>query len=259
LLYSAVTYAWAVLENVGVLVAALGTVGLGMYVFRTRLKPDSLAPYAFLSGLPFNVIALYLGQSIIMIPTLDPPGYFNIRYGLVVLPGIALFAAYFGDRLARWFHPLIAAVAVLVVLTVQVTLWLPGWPRSVITIADGLGGLSTKTNPVQAARYLREHYEGGGVLIDDSLVGMIFESGLPLREFVATGNGDLWRSSLQEPAQHVEWVAFRPDEMGDRVTAALDGERRLTDNFTLEYATEGYVLYRRLSAPESTEPGRLED
>jgi hypothetical protein len=255
---SAVTYAWAVLENVGVLVVALAVIGMLVYLARTRLNRDSLATYAFFSGLPFNIIALYLGQSIIMIPTMDPPGYFNIRYGLVLLPGIALLAAYFSNELARWLRPVAATLVVLCVLAVQVTLWLPGWPRSVITIADGLGGLSTKTNPIQTARYLREHYEGGGVLIDDSLVGLIFESGLHLREFVATGNGDLWRNALEEPARHVAWVAFRPDEMGDRVTAALDSEPQLTDNFTLAYAAEGYVLYRRISEAAPADPVRAD-
>ncbi|MBV9544477.1 MAG: hypothetical protein JOY61_08870, partial [Chloroflexi bacterium] len=132
-------------------------------------------------------------------------------------------------------------------LAVQVSLWLPGWPRSVITIADGLGGMSTKTNPVQTAHYLRDNYQGGGVLVDDTLVGLIFESGLDLKEFVGTGNGDLWRSALKDPANNVEWVAFRPNEMGDRVTAALEGEPALTENFTQVYAAEDYVVYERNS------------
>jgi Dolichyl-phosphate-mannose-protein mannosyltransferase len=248
LVISAETYGWAVLENIGVLVAALGTLGIIVYAIRTRLKHDSLIPYAFLSGLPFNVIALVLGQSILMVPTMDPPGYFNIRYGIVVLPGFALFIAYFADVLSRWLRPIVTVAVVATVLLVQVALWLPGWPRSVITIADGLGGLSTKTNPVETAHYLGDRYTGGGILVDDSLVGLIFETGLDLREFVSTGNGEIWRNTLLDPANYVEWVAFRPNEVGDRVTTALADEPALTEHFTQVYAAEGYVLYKRNDA-----------
>src|SRR5262249_48318443 len=159
----------------------------------------------------------------------------------------ALFVAYLANELAHWVRPLAAGFLVVLVLGVQVALWLPGWPRSVITIADGVGGMSTKTNPLQTAHYLRHHYQGGGVLTHDTLVVLIFETGLDLKEFVGTGNGDLWRNALADPADYVEWVAFRPNEMGDRVTAALEGQPALSENFTQVYAAEDYVIYERNS------------
>ena len=51
-----------------------------------------LAPFLF------NVISLYLGQSVIFIPSLTPYTFdwtlFNVRYGVMMIPTLALLCAY---------------------------------------------------------------------------------------------------------------------------------------------------------------------
>ena len=56
-------------------------------------------PYAMLSAFPFNIIALVLGQSVIMLPGSHLAGSFNIRYGILLLPGAALFIGFLADYL----------------------------------------------------------------------------------------------------------------------------------------------------------------
>lgn len=89
LVYRAVlTYSWAVLDNLGGLVVALALVAIIIYLVSTRFRSGSLIPYVFLSSYPFNIIALWLGQTAIGVPQSTPPGYFNVRYGtLHRLPG----------------------------------------------------------------------------------------------------------------------------------------------------------------------------
>ncbi|MGH2347017.1 MAG: hypothetical protein ACRDG4_17460, partial [Chloroflexota bacterium] len=97
LLLSVITYGWTSLYNLGALITVLALAGLLVYVLRTRFRVDSLIPYAFLSGYPFNVLALWLGQTVIWTPHGNPPLYFNMRYGLMVLPAAALVIGYLAD------------------------------------------------------------------------------------------------------------------------------------------------------------------
>jgi hypothetical protein len=243
---SVVTYSLATLHNTGILMLAIGVAGLLAYTLRVRGDGGFLAPYAFLAAYPFNILALYVGQTIITLPESEPSGYFNVRYGLMLAPGVALFAALAFDRLARvprglWFGAVGAA------LVAQMALYVPGWPLSTITIADGLRGSSARPAHSTAADYLAEHYRGGGVLADDSDSQLVFEAGLPIREYIATFSGPLWQQALVDPGSQVEWVVLHTRTRDDRVASVLLGSRVLDQGFSLEFEDpiRGQGVYHR--------------
>ena len=246
---SLVTYCWDALYNLGSLVAVLALAGLVAYVVNTRFRNDSLLPFAFLSGFPFNIIALTLGQTVIWTPHGNPPLYFNMRYGLMVLPGAALFIGYLADF--AMIHAKRIPIGLLfgALLTGQALLWIPSWPMSVVTVADGLTGLSQQGYTLHAALYLRSHYKGGGILYDDSLSGFITQAQLDMRDYVL--NGDTWNKALKDPVPYVEWVVMQPTRTDERVAAALFGRQIFTQHYTLRYEAEGYFVYHRNDAGSS--------
>jgi hypothetical protein len=147
--------------------------------------------------------------------------------------GVALFAALAFDRLARlprglWVSTVGAA------LILQMALYVPRWPLSAITIADGLLGSSARPPRSAAAAYLAEHYHGGGILVDDSDSQVVFEAGIPMREYIATFSGSLWQQALADPGSQVEWVLMHTRTRDDRVASVLLGSRVLDQEFTLE-------------------------
>jgi len=254
LLLSVVTYGWSVLDNLGGVVFVLGAAGLVTYMVTTRLRLDSLIPYAFLSAFVFNVISLWGGQTVILTPQTHPTGYFNVRYGIMLLPAAAFFIAYLADFLAsRLGSSMVAGVMALIVLG-QSLLWIPGWPNSVPTVTDGLYGLSAHLvrgnvpgikAAAPAAQYMREHYRGGGILMYDSdYPWFVEQAGVHVREYIDVYNGKLWNLALQDPTPYVQWVVLHPGE-ADPTMIALSNNANFISHYTRQYATYDYALYRR--------------
>ncbi|MGH2408966.1 MAG: DUF5719 family protein [Chloroflexota bacterium] len=244
---SVVTYGWTALYNLGTIVTVLALAGLLAYIVHTKMRVNSLIPYAFLSGFPFNVLALWLGQTVIWTPHGNPPLYFNMRYGLMVLPGAALFVGFLADYVMLRAWRILVGVGFAALLTIQGLLWVPNWPFSVVTVADGLLGLSQRGATLHAATYLRDHYTGGGILYDDSLSGFITQAQLNMREYIL--NGTTWNKALKDPVPYAEWVVMQPTRSIERVAAALIGNPEFASHYTLWYTAEGYFVFHRNPVP----------
>jgi hypothetical protein len=256
LLVSLSTYSGAVLLGLGSLVVVLAVTGLAVYVASNRLRPESFAAYSFLSAYVFNVIALYLGQTIISTPISDPPGYFNTRYGLVVLPAAAFFIGFLTDFLARRYKPVLTLTVPCTLLLLQGALWVPSWPLRVVTIADGLDHSAETHAPIAAALWLGHHYDGGGILYDEAHSGgtthipamIIQASGIKMREFYLSG--PLQNEALSDPPRFVRWIVLAPLNPNDLVNATLKGTSYLKEHYDLRFSGAGYEIYRRIgSAP----------
>lgn len=252
LLLSALTYNWCVLDNLGVLVTVTAAAGLAAYLATTRLRPDSLVTYTFLSAAPFNIISLSLGQTLILIPQLRPSGYFNVRYGILLLPAAAIFTAYLADFFAHYVRRSVVISVMALALIGQGALWIPGWPSSVITIADGLHGVSGgysgtaqgMRDSMPAARYFRAHYHGGGALAFTGNYPWFFpQAGIDFRQYIDIYNGPLWTQALQDPTPYVEWVVLHPGDELDMMT--LRHNANFIDHYALRFQAHGYAIYSR--------------
>ena len=77
----------------------LAGIGIGIFWFDKRIvAPVRIASLAFLSPLFFNVTALYLGHSALFVPGISSNTWFNIRYGIMLLPSFAFFIGYLIDK-----------------------------------------------------------------------------------------------------------------------------------------------------------------
>ena len=214
---AAQVYGWAVLDVVGPLVLALGIVGWGLELSRlgSRLRTGGLfvmlaAPCAF------QLLTLYLGQTVIYIPQMDPVGFFNNRFGLLALPVVAVGCGLLAARGRR------TQVAVALVAALQLGIFAVSGPP--ILVQDGTVGVSAALPADPAADYLRAHYGGGRILVDDSQDGavLIFDSRLPAREFVVSGDQRFWARAIDNPAGQVRYIYVRP---GDLVSAQMTPEK----------------------------------
>jgi hypothetical protein len=256
LLSSVRAYGWATIDNLGLVVTLLGLAGLVLFVINTRFRAGSLAPYAFLSSFPFNVITLFFGQSIILVHQLTPDHMFNVRYGIMMLPGMTLFIGYLADWLLTHTRPALVAPLLVLALLGQGMLWIPGWPGSAVSLADGLsgGGSGASSDELRSAlpAYLRGAYQGGGILIDDVAFQqyILLRTGLPMRDYIGSNNGGLWEQALQDPSRYAAWVVmhatFSPTRP-DRLTAAFLGNATFLGRYRLVLRAYPYVVYQRVS------------
>ncbi|MGH7758202.1 MAG: cellulase family glycosylhydrolase [Candidatus Dormibacteria bacterium] len=222
----------------------------------------------FGSEFVFNVVALFLGFSILNLPALhwNPAGtvqgeYFNVRYGITVLPmaavGVGLLLAPLRAGLVRLARrqrrrhllraapPWLAAALLVVLLGAQAV----GMTRQgLITVKDGTIGSSafSDLDIAQALhRMVRPHQR---VLLAESFFnGVILRSGLDARQFVYEGVRRQWAAALVHPAQHVKWLVMASGRVGDPVYASLvvKEHRGFLNDYRLAYAGQHADVYER--------------
>jgi hypothetical protein len=196
----------------------------------------------------FNVVTLYMGQSIILIPQLTPSSFisnlFNVRYGVLMVPTVAILVGSL-MRYRPWFS------RALVLLLVAGNLAAFGLGQaSVITLEDGRRGLSHSYTP-DAELWLKREYDGGIVMMDDFTRAVsIIRSGIPMQNMLYVGNQPNWDQAMQAPQNEVRWIVMHKD---DAVYANFLGdpakEGMLYKYYEKTYTSPDIQIFRRNSVP----------
>ena len=264
---SILSYTWSVIDNVGWIPVTLALAGLLIYVISTRFDTKSLVPYLLFAAYPFHIISLWLGQTSVIVDQVIP-GYFNVRYGLLLLPGLAFFTGYLYFRLSSTVRTHIVLAVLCVPVLVQAVWWIPGWPLSVVCLNNDEG--MSPPNVSGASAFLKEHYDGGGILIDDTEMGaLITTTGIPMREYIGYFSGTELEDALLSPEENVRWVVMRPyssyfeDERyscgyrcidsvrgertfkADAIALSLDHRPDFGENYALAYEDHGIQIYKK--------------
>ena len=214
--YSAFVYLLALLYNSGTFIAFLGLLGMVLFWFDIKIKPAvRLALTALITPLIFNVLALYLGHSVLFIQGISGESWFNARYGIMLMPAIAVFAGYFFDRI----KPLRWTVFGLTFFTIFFTLI----NRDAVTIDDATVGASQK-NVSQVSRWLNENAanQKGFIMISvASHDAVIFSSKLPMKRFIHEGTGEYWDRAGKNPDLWARWIVMRTNDDNDLTFMAV--------------------------------------
>jgi hypothetical protein len=239
LLLSVVIYARTALDTAGWLTCGLAAVGLSLFLVSQRPSAQKLIGLGLLFPLPFYVLSLFEGRTVLIMEHPDiTGGSLNLRYGTLMLPSVAFFVGFLAHKVASWAKPV---VLVLVVATLAWT-----WHTGIIALTEAIDNQANTGAQGQkvAAAWLKTHYDGGLILDQRNISEhLVFFSELPLRNFIYEGDQLLWQDSLENPARHARWVLIREDGR-DKLWLALSGTPRLTDYYTLVYHEEGVQIYK---------------
>jgi hypothetical protein len=221
-------YLLSVFQNIGTGVAVVGGAGWIGYLFfskEAKVNVKIAASMALFSIIAFNVLALFLGFSILNLPALhwNPSGtlagsLFNVRYGILALPfvavGVGLLIAHARGRIKL---PAVGAVtALLVVQSVYFCM------TGVITIQDGLIGSSAFVNQ-DIARVLKANVTPGErvIMSTSSYNAVAFASGLDLRQFIHEGVSSQWNGAISQPDKYAKWIVAANNDVGEPVHESL--------------------------------------
>lgn len=245
------TYWYAVADNVGLPLLVVGAAGLLIFLVRTRLRGPALAAMTPLVLLPFFLNFLYSGQRPLHV--LEITGVRNnVRFGLVMIIPIAIVVGYLVAEAGR----LLRGRALWVVTGIALVL------TGVAAVDTAHGGIATleearffrsldfEQGNARAASWLRSHYSGGSVLMNNfGNQTVAFDSGVPLGEIVNDGSYGLWEPALADPAMHgIEWIYMRSGaEYPDPVWTELSSSPVL-DGYALVYDSDGRRIYRLTSS-----------
>ncbi len=196
---------------------------------------------AFLWGLllwlpmPFYAYSVAYSSVPIFIPKWWPHSWYNTRYGMELLPAFALSLGFVARAVLaavhefkpQWVKP---AAGLLISLAL--------WNEWKVTAEKPLTYVESTKN-IEARRPFEEQIPpvlrsllahrqpGAGVLMKTSVYpNLVAFTGIPLRQTLNEGDGELYRAALAAPAEHAAIVvAFNGDEIDQAVKAHAEGLR----------------------------------
>ncbi|MFT4287652.1 ArnT family glycosyltransferase [Nocardioides sp.] len=245
-------YNRAVWDLLGPVVTLGGVLGLLVCIARHGLGLITLTLGLLFGTYCFEIASLYLGQTIMLTPHSLPPGLFNVRYGLAAFPFFALGTAVVFETLRQVRRGPLTVAALVPVLLLARPLWVLADPteRSPMLVE---GRSLDAGRPNQAAAYLRDHYDGGGILMDESVAsnGIIPLVRVPVKEWYLRASGDYYTAALEQPAKYARWILVATDRGGlsldtaDQVYAQMLEHPELFTAYAPVYEGEGHAIYRR--------------
>jgi hypothetical protein len=187
-----------------------------------------------------------------------PENWWNSRYALAVIPWLAVLAAAFVDSLSRVptiGRGLLALVGLALVL--QTAWWVTDPARSsVIAEADGYVQLKSASGATDAAAFLRDHYDGGQVLMDESAAGsaLLPQIGIPLVDYYNRSTGELFEEAIASPATHAKWVFVSTAEapelsqtgVADLVYDSVKKQPSFQTAYRVVFEEGDYRIYERI-------------
>jgi len=250
---SLAAYWWAMVNNAGFLLLIFAIIGFVVYAIKHKLSLKAIAIYTLLVPLFFHVISLYVGHSILVLPELGVSiteearaSWFNVRYGLMMLPAIAFFSAHLAakDKLAK--------IVLLLLIVLQPIIFLRS--NNIITITDGVQGTSS-LNVGDVSDWLVDNAgEDESELILASISfhnALAFSTGMPLKRFIHEGTGYYWEESLVDPSIHARWIVMANGDVGDLVYDALikEGNSAFLKRYSLRARFKHINIYERRGIP----------
>ena len=198
---------------------------------------------------PFYAYSVSYGSVPIFLPVWWPHSFYNTRYGMEMLPGLALGVAFGGSFLisaTREFKPRFVTVAA-AALTVAVAFsdWAVLQERP-LTYVEGTKNIESRRQfeeeiPPVLRRLVAEH-PGAPVLMGTSVYpNLVAFTGIPLRQTINESDRVIFSEALSDPAKHAAVVvAFDGDEI-DKAVKAHPAGLRLVRRFTCDHQAPGAV------------------
>jgi hypothetical protein len=210
ILFSLQVYLYALCFNSNTFVLILSIIGAVVFYLDRKISNGvKLATSALFAPFIFNIIALYLGQSVLFIQGLSGNTWFNVRYGLVMIPGIAIFIGYLIQKAGKLKYVILG-------LLLMVTFF-AYTNHDAVTIDDARVGSSQK-NVSEVSGWLASNAKDkdGFILISAaSHDAIIFSSGLPMSKFIHEGTGKYWLAATSAPDRWARWIIFRTNDTND--------------------------------------------
>jgi hypothetical protein len=237
-------YLGATMLCAGALLTLAGIGGAAVVVRRVR---DAGAPLLLLlSALPFNVLALWAGQSAIQLPWSHPGGVLNLRYGVMLLPGLAACAALAASHLVSG-RPAARKgmlLACLCGVLAQTALFAVDWPANAGALREGLAIRDGDPRQQHASDWLAAHYDGGRILVDDA-VNLSPRTRVPLRDRVYQWTWRLGPAALTAPEREVDWGVVDERHADGVVARALANREEFHRRFDRAFQEGGLLIWRR--------------
>lgn len=186
----------------------LAALGLVVWAVDRRLHSRRAAALLFLVPLPFYVQAMASASVGLYVPTLMPYTYYNLRYGLEMLPAIALVASFLlSCTLPRKVRTALLAGCVLV-LGAQGASMMRNGASGLPVVREAILNTPCKSPPDMALiHFFAANYHGRTILMQSGEWPCVAPRlGIPYRNILDETNRKYWLELPQGPEKRVEWI-----------------------------------------------------
>jgi hypothetical protein len=212
--------------HAGGVVLALSLMGLTMALFRGRASWVVLLLWV---PLVFYALSLAYGGVPIFLPFWRPWGWYNVRYGMQLLPAMAVgvglvvqWASFlFGQPVRRYF--VYAVLALVALMTVR------EWRLVPLTLQEARHNARTRMMFEAKLAQALKPWKGVRILMYTSdYAGALQSAGIHERNVINESNWWLWEQALRNPADNASViVAIGDDPVAQEVHLHPDGLREI--------------------------------
>jgi hypothetical protein len=203
----------------------LAVLGLVAWVANWRVWGKGAVAFLFLVPLPFYIHALAYAALPLYVPTLFPFTYYNLRYGMEMVPALALFPSFLlPPGLPRRLRYGLLAFFVVVLAWQSYSLF-AGGAEGLAAVKEGILNTPCRARRQQAIiRFLRDHYDGQRVLLAAGKWPCVMpEVGIHYRNTITETNRRYWRSLRPDAGKWVEWIIRGDGDAVDELMHAYPG------------------------------------
>jgi hypothetical protein len=165
----------------------------------------------------FYVISISWQSVPIYFPQWWPFSYYNVRYGLQLLPAIAVFVALAYEFLSKFAPVRIAAIAVITLVAVS---YGSIWRAAPICLQEAEANGSGRFKFDQRLAAELEKLPSSAILMMDASAhpGAVQSAGIPFRRVLRESNPPYWETALTGPAGSADYiVAIQGDDISRAV------------------------------------------
>lgn len=170
---------------------------------------------------------------------------FNIRYGLLLLPWVAVLCSY----LLIWKNKFIRPVMFLIlvgIFGIQIYSYVVPTYTPIYKIPARI-----YDKPFAASvKWLQENYDGGKILISaGGHEDQMFATGFNYTTFIHEGTGKYWKESVDNPSRYAKWVVIDYGHNADNVARYMNREDILEREYKLVYQENQLNIWKKYKAP----------
>jgi hypothetical protein len=200
----------------------LAVLGLVAWTAGARERGRRSAALLLVAPLPFYLQSMAHAAVPLYVPTLFPNTYYNLRYGIEMLPGVAIFASFLiAPGLDRRVRQALMVGLAGICLAGAVSMSALG-AAELAVVKEGVLNTPCRSQTEQAMiRFLRSSYDGQVVLMTEGKYPCVPpQVGIPFRKTLSEANRRYWLAMRYGAGKFAGWVIRSKGDSIDQLMRA---------------------------------------
>jgi hypothetical protein len=169
---------------------------------------------------------------------------FNIRYGLMLLPWLALLSIYVFNLKKPFYIPTIIFFAI---FSIQLINTIYPHFTAIYEIPRRIYGKPD----TDLVTWMQQNYDGGYILMSASgFEDQMFAMGLPYKTYIHEGAGKYWSESLDRPARYADWIIVDFNRKSDWLAKELVYKQFWSWDYNIAWQSDSVKVYKIKTKPD---------